>query len=153
MVISNKYMLQYIKNNKKSWLVSMSKKRILISRILLAIITIVVLMVVFFYKPEPSKEDKKIREDQDRIVEYIKGKIELQNKEEIRKIKFVEYEKNFSTGAWHYDVVMNDKIELYYTSWRERKEIVLSATKEGDINLVENKKNMNESDIEVIYEK
>ncbi len=131
----------------------MSKKRILISRILLAIITIVVLMVVFFYKPEPSEEDIKIRQDQDRIVEYIKGKVELQNKEEIKKIKFTDYEKNYSTGTWNYDVVINDKIELYYTSWRERKEVVLTATKEGDINLVENKKNVNESNIEVIYEK
>ena len=68
----------------------MSKKRILISRILLAIITIIVLMVVFFYKPEPSEEDIKIRQDQDRIVEYIKEKVELENKEEIRKIKFVD---------------------------------------------------------------
>ena len=153
MVISNKYMLQYIKNNKKSWLVQMSKERILISRILLAIITIIVLTVVFFYKPEPSEEDIKIREDQDRIVEYIKEKVELQNKEEIKKIKFTDYEKKYSTGTWNYDVVINDKIELYYTSWRERKEVVLTATKEGDINLVENKKNMNESNIEVIYEK
>ncbi|MGX7100959.1 hypothetical protein ACWOBW_02010 [Gemella sanguinis] len=131
----------------------MSKERILISRILLAIITIIVLTVVFFYKPEPSEEDIKIREDQDRIVEYIKEKVELQNKEEIKKIKFTDYEKNYSTGTWNYDVVINDKIELYYTSWRERKEVVLTATKEGDINLVENKKNMNESNIEVIYEK
>ena len=131
----------------------MSKKRILISRILLAIITIIVLMVVFFYKPEPSEEDIKIRQDQDRIVEYIKEKVELENKEEIRKIKFVDYKKNTSTGSWRYDVVINDKIDLHFTSWREREKIVLSASKEGDINLVENKKNMNESNIEVIYAK
>ena len=153
MVISHKYMLQYIKNNKKSWLVQMSKERILIARILLAIMTIVVLMVIFFYKSEPSEEDIKIRQDQDRIVEYIKEKVELENKEEIKKIKFTDYEKNYSTGTWNYDVVINDKIELYYTSWRERKEVVLTATIEGDINLVENKKNVNESNIEIIYEK
>ena len=131
----------------------MSKKRILISRILLAIITIIVLTVVFFYKPEPSEEDIKIREDQDRIVEYIKEKVELENKEEIRKIKFVEYEKNTSTGAWHYDVVINDKINLMFTVWRENKKVVLSFTKKGDINLIEYKKNKYESNIEVIYEK
>ena len=130
----------------------MSKKRILISRILLAIITIIVLMVVFFYKPEPSEEDIKIRQDQDRIVEYIKEKVELENKEEIRKIKFVDYKKNTSTGSWRYYVIINDKIDLHFTSWRERKEVVLSATKEGDINLVENKNNIKESSIEVIYE-
>ena len=103
----------------------MSKKRILISRILLAIITIIVLMVVFFYKPEPSEEDKKIREDQDRIVEYIKEKVELEKKEEIRKIKFVEYEKNTSTGSWKYEVIINDKIKLTFTAWSESEDVYL----------------------------
>ena len=131
----------------------MSKERILISRILLAIITIVVLMVVFFYKPEPSEEDIKIRQDQDRIVEYIKEKVELENKEEIKKIKFIDHKKNTSTGSWKYNVIINDKIELRFTVWRKMEEVVLSATKEGDINLIENKNNINESNIEVIYEK
>ena len=130
----------------------MSKKRILISRILLAIITIIVLMVVFFYKPEPSEEDIKIRQDQDRIVEYIKEKVELENKEEIRKIKFVDYKKNTSTGSWRYYVIINDKIELWYTVWRESNEVVLSSSDENEINLVKNKNNIKESSIEVIYE-
>jgi len=130
----------------------MSKKRILISRILLAIITIIVLMVVFFYKPEPSEEDIKIRQDQDRIVEYIKEKVELENKEEIRKIKFVDYKKNTSTGSWRNYVIINDKIELWYTVWRESNEVVLSSSDENEINLVKNKNNIKESSIEVIYE-
>lgn len=124
-----------------------------ILRIILGIVAFFVIIIVFAFNYETGEDKGKIRKDQERIVEYIKEKVELENKEEIRKIKFVDYEKNTSTGAWHYDVVINDKIELYYTSWRERKEVVLSATKEGDINLVENKKNINESNIEVIYEK
>ena len=131
----------------------MSKERILISRILLAIITIIVLMVVFFYKPEPSEEDIKIREDQDRIVEYIKEKVELENKEEIKKIKFEAYKKNTSTGSWKYEVNLNDKIKLTFTAWRESKEVYLSYVDEGNIKLLENKNNTNESNIEVIYEK
>ena len=123
-----------------------------ILRIILGIVAFFVIIIVFVFNYETGEDKGKIRKDQERIVEYIKEKVELQNKEEIKKIKFVDYEKNTSTGAWHYDVVINDKIELYYTSWRERKEVVLSATKEGDINLVENKKNINESNIEVIYE-
>ena len=130
----------------------MSKKRILISRILLAIITIIVLMVVFFYKPEPSEEDIKRRQDEDRIVEYIKEKVELENKEEIRKIKFVDYKKNTSTGSWRYYVIINDKIELWYTVWRESNEVVLSSSDENEINIVKNKNNIKESSIEVIYE-
>ena len=131
----------------------MSKERILISRILLAIITIVVLMVVFFYKPEPSEEDIKKRQDQDRIVEYIKEKVELENKEEIKKSKFIDHEKNYSTGFWAYEVIINDKIKLTFTAWRERAEVYLSYVDEGNIKLIENKKNKNESNIEVIYEK
>ena len=123
-----------------------------ILRIILGIVAFFMIIIVFAFNYETGEDKGKRRKDQERIVEYIKEKVELQNKEEIKKIKFVDYEKNTSTGAWHYDVVINDKIELYYTSWRERKEVVLSATKEGDINLVENKKNINESNIEVIYE-
>lgn len=33
------------------------------------------------------------------------------------------------------------------------EEVVLGATKEGDINLIENKKSINESNIEIIYAK
>ena len=123
-----------------------------ITRVLMSI-TCLVLLTVFTTGCADKVDKNAVRQDQDRIVEYIKEKVELQNKEEIKKIKFVDYEKNTSTGAWHYDVVINDKIDLYFTSWRERKEVVLSATKEGDINLIENKKNTNESNIEVIYEK
>ena len=123
-----------------------------IARVLVSI-TCLVLLTVFTTGCADKVDKKAVKQDQDRIVEYIKEKVELENKEELKKIKFVEYEKNTSTGAWHYDVVINDKIELYYTSWRERKEVVLSATKEGDINLIENKNNINESNIEVIYAK
>lgn len=123
-----------------------------ITRVLVSI-TCLVLLTVFATGCSDKVDKKALRQDQDRIVEYIKDKVELNDNEAIKKIEFKDYEKNSSTGAWHYDVVINDKIELYYTSWREREEVVLSATKEGDINLVENKKNMNESNIEVIYEK
>ena len=124
-----------------------------ILRIILGIVAFFVIIIVFTFNYETGEDKREIRKDEDRIVEYIKEKVELQNKEEIREIKFVKYKKNVSTGSWRYDVVINDKIDLHFTSWREREKIVLSASKEGDINLVENKKNMNESNIEVIYAK
>ena len=124
-----------------------------ILRIIIGIVAFFVIIIVFAFNYETGEDKGKIRQDQERIVEYIKDKVELQNKEEIKKIKFVKYKKNISTGSWRYDVVINDKIDLHFTSWRERKEVVLSATKEGDINLIENKNNINESNIEVIYEK
>ena len=122
-------------------------------RTILGIIAFFVIIIVFVFNYESGEDKGKIRKDEDRIVEYIKERVELQNKEEIRQIKFVKHKKNTSTGTWYYDVIINDKIKLSFTAWRSREKVVLSATKEGDINLVENKKNINESNIEVIYKK
>ena len=133
----------------------MSKERILISRILLAIITIIVLMVVFFYKPEPSEEDIKIREDQDRIVEYIKEKVDLNNNEELRKIEFKEYKKNNSTGTWKFYVILNDKVDVAITLWGTGGRIYIDRFTEGTMKVLddESKKKSNNNDIEVVYAK
>ena len=130
----------------------MKDMKAIITRAMLAFVAFIMIIIVYAFVG--TSEDKgKIRKDEDRIVDYIKEKVELQNKEEIRKIEFVKYKKNDSTGSWRYDVVINDKIDLYFTSWREMGEVELSFTNEGDINLIENKNNINESSIEVIYAK
>ena len=123
-----------------------------IARVLVSI-TCLVLLTVFTTGCADKVDKKAVRQDQDRIVEYIKEKVELQNKEEIKKIKFIDYEKNTSTGFWRYEVIINDKIRLTFTAWRQRMEVYLSYVDKGNINLLENKKNTNESNIEVIYEK
>ena len=130
----------------------MKDMKAIITRTMLAFIAFIMIIIVYAFVG--TSEDKgKIRKDEDRIVEYIKEKVELQNKEEIRKIKFVNHEKNTSTGSWKYNVIINDKIELRFTVWREMGDIYFSTTKEGDIKLIENKNNINESNIEVIYAK
>ena len=123
-----------------------------ITRVLMSIICLV-LLTVFTTGCTDRVDKKAVRQDQDRIVEYIKEKVELQNKEEIKKIKFIDYEKNTSTGFWRYEVIINDKIRLTFTAWSQRMEVYLSYVDKGNINLLENKKNTNESNIEVIYEK
>ena len=123
-----------------------------ILRIILGIVAFFVIIIVFTFNYETGEDKREIRKDQDRIVEYIKEKVELQDKEEIREIKFVDYKKNTSTGSWRYYVIINDKIELWYTVWRESNEVVLSSSDENEINLVKNKNNIKESSIEVIYE-
>jgi len=130
----------------------MKDMKVIITRAMLAFIAFIMIIIVYAFVG--TSEDKgKIRKDEDRIVEYIKEKVELQNKEEIRKIKFVNHEKNTSTSSWKYNVIINDKIELRFTVWREMGDIYFSTTKEGDIKLIENKNNINESNIEVIYAK
>ena len=123
-----------------------------ITRVLMSV-TCLVLLTVFTTGCTDKVDKNTIRKDQDRIVEYIKDKVELENKDEIKKIKFVDYEKNTSTGFWRYEVIINDKIRLTFTAWRQRAEVYLSYVDKGNINLLENKKNTNESNIEIIYEK
>ena len=126
--------------------------RVIITRAMVAFIAFIVIIIVYAFVG--TSEDKgKIKKDEDRIVEYIKEKVELENKEEIRKVKFVDYKKNTSTGSWKYEVIINDKIKLTFTVWRESEEVYLSYVDEGNINLLENNNNINESNIEVIYAK
>ena len=116
-------------------------------------ITCLALLTVFITGCADKVDNEALRQDQDRIVEYIKEKVELQNQEEIKKIKFTDYEKNTSTGFWRYEVIINDNIILAFTAWRQREEVYLSYVDKGNINLLENKKNTNEPNIEVIYKK
>ena len=130
----------------------MKDMKSIITRAMLAFIAFIVIIIVYAFVG--TSEDKgKIRKDEDRIVEYIKEKVELQNNEEIRKIEFVKYEKNLSTGIWDYEVIINDKIKLTFTAWREREEVRLSYYDDEDINILKIKKNISETNIEVIYEK
>ena len=124
-----------------------------ILRIILGIVAFFVIIIVFTFNYETGEDKGKIRKDENRIVEYIKEKVELENKEEIKKIKFIDHKKNTSTGSWKYEVIINDKIKLTFTAWRKSEEVYLSYVDEGNIKLIENKKNQNESNIEVIYEK
>ena len=130
----------------------MKDMKAIITRAMLAFIAFILIIIVYAFVG--TSEDKgKIRKDEDRIVEYIKEKVELQNNEEIRKIEFVKYEKNLSTGIWDYEVIINDKIKLTFTAWREREEVRLSYYDDEDINILKIKKNISETNIEVIYEK
>ena len=130
----------------------MKDMKVIITRVMLAFIAFIVIIIVYAFVG--TSEDKgKIRKDEDRIVEYIKEKVELENKEEIRKIEFVKYEKNLSTGIWDYEVIINDKIKLTFTAWREREEVRLSYYDDEGINILKIKKNISETNIEVIYAK
>ena len=57
-----------------------------------------------------QKEKRLIRQEQERMVEYT-----LENFEDVKKIEFTNFEKNFSTGFWHADAIINDNIYVSYT--------------------------------------
>lgn len=57
-----------------------------ILRIILGIVAIFVIIIVFAVGTNSSEDKRKIRQDQERIVEYIKEKVELNDNEAIKKI-------------------------------------------------------------------
>ena len=126
-----------------------------ILRIILGIVAFFVIIIVFVFNYETGEDKGKIRKDEDRIVEYIKEKVELNDNEEIRKIEFKEYKKNSSTGTWKFYVILNDKVDVTITLWGTGGMIYIGSFTEGTMKVLddESKKKSNNNDIEVVYAK
>ena len=124
-----------------------------ILRIILGIVAIFVIIMVFAIGTNSSEDKRKIRQDQERIVEYIKEKVELNDNEAIKKIEFKGYEENFLTGYWSYDVILNDKITISFLVRGLGGELLVETYKGGKLKFLETNKKYNNSSAEVIYAK
>lgn len=126
-----------------------------ILRLILGIVAFFVIIIVFVFNYETGEDKGKIRKDEDRIVEYIKEKVELNDNEELRKIEFKEYKKNSSTGTWKFYVTLNDKVDVTITLWGTGGMIYIGSFTEGTMKVLddESKKKSNNNDIEVVYAK
>jgi putative uncharacterized protein gbs1968 len=125
----------------------------IIIRTILAIAAIFVIIIVFAVSTNSSEDKRKIRQDQERIVEYTKEKIEFLNHEDIKKIEFKKYERNLSTGIWNFEVILNDREDVSFKAVGLDGEIYLGSYDGENIRLVQNKTKKNYNDIEVIYAK
>ena len=124
-----------------------------ILRIILGIVAFFVIIIVFAFNYETGEDKGKIRKDQERIVEYIKEKVELNDNEAIKKIEFKGYEENFSTGYWSYDVILNDKITISFLVKGLGGELLVETYKGGKLKFLETNKKYNNGSAEVIYAK
>ena len=131
----------------------MKDMKSIIGRIILAFIGFIVIITIYWLYGETGEDKGKIRKDEDRIVEYIKEKVELTDNEEIRKIEFKEYEKNSSTGTWKFYVVLNDRVDVAITLWGLGGRIYIDRFTEGTMKVLDDdsKKKSNDNDIEVVY--
>ena len=124
-----------------------------ILRIILGIVAFFMIIIVFAFNYETREDKGKIRKDQERIVEYIKEKVELNDNEEIKKIEFKGYEENFSTGYWSYDVILNNKITISFLVRGLGGELLVETYKGGKLKFLETNKKYNNGSAEVIYAK
>lgn len=118
-----------------------------ILRIILGIVAFFVIIIVFAFNYESGEDKGKIRKDQDRMVQYVLEKTELKNNEEIKRIKVIEFKKNFSTGTWKCEIEINGKYNIMLkedelggeirTSLYNADEIRINKEKVNKINNVE----------------
>ena len=118
-----------------------------ILRIILGIIAFFVIIVVFAFNYETGEDKRNIRQDQERMVQYVLEKTELKENEEIKKIKVIEFKKNFSTGTWKCEIEINGKYNITLkedelggeirTSLYNADEIRINKEKVNKINNVE----------------
>lgn len=125
----------------------------IIIRTILAIVAIFVIIIVFAVGTNSSEDKRKIRQDQEKIVEYTKEKVEFLNHEDIKKIEFKKYERNLSTGIWNFEVILNNREDVIFKAVGLEGEIYLGSFDGENIRLVQNKTKKNYNDIEVIYAK
>ena len=62
-----------------------------------------------------QEEKRLIRQDQERIAQYILDNVELVDGNEIKKIKFLQFDKNISTQTWRATVELNSKYDVSLT--------------------------------------
>lgn len=118
-----------------------------ILRLILGIIVFFVIIIVFAFNYETGEDKREIRQDQDRMVQYVLEKTELKNNEEIKRIKVIEFKKNFSTGTWKCEIEINGKYNIMLkedelggkirTSLYNADEICINKEKVNKINNVE----------------
>ena len=100
-----------------------------------------------------QEEKRLIRQDQERIAQYILDNVELVDGQEIKKIKFLSFKKpNTTARIWSIDIEINDNIAMnlsenklgdklsiiysdkevkYISKERERRKIEIIYLKDG----------------------
>ena len=100
-----------------------------------------------------QKKEEVSTYEQDRVAQYILDNVELVDGHEIKKIKFVEYEKNTSTQTWYVSVELNSKYNVSLTENYIGGELRFSGFYEEEIKIRANEnksKSIKEIKIEYI---
>ena len=122
----------------------------IIIRTVLAIVVVFVIIIVFAVGTNSSEDKRKIRQDQERMVQYVLEKVELKENEEIKKIKVIEFKKNFSTGTWKCDLEINGKYNITLKEDELEGEIRTSLYNANEIRI--NKEKVNKiNNVKIAY--
>lgn len=97
----------------------------IIIRTILAIVVFFVIIIVFAIGTNSSEDKRKMKLEQERMVEYT-----VKNFENIKKIEFKNVQKNVLIGHWKVDAIINDDITVSYS--------IDSLGKKANIGIIKN---------------
>ena len=102
-----------------------------------------------------QEEKRLIRQDQERMAQYILDNVELVDGNEIKKIEFLRVEKPDTTAqSWWIRVELNSKYQTYLTEGALGGELRFSGFYAEEISIRKQEKRIiNKNNIEIIYVK
>ena len=101
-----------------------------------------------------QKKEEVSTYEQDRVAQYILDNVELVEGNEIKKIEFLEFEKNASTQIWEIAVELNSSYSLLLSEDRLAENLRFSGFYSEEISIrKQGKRTINKNNIEIIYVK
>ena len=131
----------------------MKDMKAIIGRIILAFLAFIVIITIYGLKGNTGEDNKRIRQDQDRMVQFVLENIQLKNYEEIEKIKFLEFDKDISSGMWRAKLEINSKYRIALSENDLGEEIKISLSDPNEIETSKEKiisRNINNIKIEYL---
>ena len=101
-----------------------------------------------------QKKEEVSTYEQDRVAQYILDNVELVDGSEIKKVKFLQFDKNISTQIWRATVELNSKYDVSLTENYIGGELRFSGFYAEEISIrKQGKRIINKNNIEIIYVK
>ena len=125
-------------------------------KIALATMVIMCMMLGAMHWFKSYQEEKRlIRQDQERIAQYILDNVELIDGQEIKKIKFLSFEKpNTAAQTWWIRVELNSKYKTFLSEGKLGGELRFSGFYAEEISIrKQGERSINKNNIEIIYVK
>ena len=111
----------------------MKDMKSIIGRIIIAFIAFIVIITIYGLKGNTGEDNRRIRQDKDRMVQFVLENIQLKNSEEIEKIKFLEFDKDISSGMWRAKLEINSKYRIALSENDLGEEIKISSSDPNEI--------------------
>ena len=116
---------------------------------IVVILSILIITILFGCQ----KKEEVSTYEQDRVAQYILDNVELVDGNEIKKVKFLQFDKNISTQTWRATVELNSKYDVSLTENYIGGELRFSGFYEEEIKIKANEnksKSIKEIKIEYI---